>query len=416
MKCSHVSDHKLNVCMIVPVLPPAVIGGAERQAIRLAHALMVDGITVEFLTLGRRRDPFYSDVEGIPTYRLYSLYHLVVFWFSRLLSKKSRPVPIEYKKPARDPNDLSLNRPFDIAEVLHAMVFTCSCFLFFLSHRSRLDLIHVHTVEWIAPAAVLVGVLFDKPVLVKDSTMNGFSKLETLLGGRWIKRWIGQRGNFIAVSQKIHENLQKEGVSPSSITYIPNGLDSSRFISEDGEIGHVLFVGNLSQQPAKGVDVLLLAWQKVIHHHRHSKLTIVGEGDLDKFRLYVREKKIEQVEFVGPQDNVAVWYQRASVFVLPSRREGLSNALLEAMAHGMSIVATDISGNQDMIQNRVNGLLVPPGDPDRLAEAILFYLENPETAKHHGKRARATVIGKCDMTTVARQYKRLYARLVGFHV
>lgn len=412
---SRAYDCKMTVCMIVPLLPPAVIGGAERQAIRLAHALQEDGIVVKFVTMGRRRDPFYSYIDGIPTYRLYSPFHSMIFWLCRLLDQRSRMTPIEYERPESDVASLSLNRRFTIAEIMHAVIFMCSCLHFFLNHYKRLDLVHIHTVEWLAPVATLIGALFDKPVLIKDSTMNGFSKLNTLWCGRWIKHWVAQKACFIAISKKIYENLRREGVPAVSITHIPNGIIPSRFVSENGEIGQVLFVGNLSQQPAKGVDVLLLAWQEVIRHDQQAKLTIVGDGDLNRFRSYVHEKNIGLVTFVGRQDHVDAWYQRASIFVLPSRREGLSNALLEAMSHGLSIVATDISGNQDMIQNNVNGLLVPPDDPQRLAEAILFYLRNPRVARSHGRLARSTVITKCDMKEISRKYRKLYTRLVAAH-
>jgi glycosyltransferase involved in cell wall biosynthesis len=114
-------------------------------------------------------------------------------------------------------------------------------------------------------------------------------------------------------------------------------------------------------------------------------------------------------------DNVMPCLLSSRLFVLPSRGEGLSNALLEAMSLGIPCVATDISGSQDLIRNRVNGLLVPSENAQALAEAIAFMLDNPAEAARMGLNAMNTIKEGYTMTAVADEYIRLYKELASKH-
>ena len=102
----------------------------------------------------------------------------------------------------------------------------------------------------------------------------------------------------------------------------------------------------------------------------------------------------------------------SALFVLPSRREGMSNALMEAMLHGLPCVATDISGSQDLIESGINGLLVPPMDIDALADAIDYVLGHPREALEMGKNARATISHRTNIDVVADNYVSLYKNLI----
>ena len=107
------------------------------------------------------------------------------------------------------------------------------------------------------------------------------------------------------------------------------------------------------------------------------------------------------------------FYQIADIFVLPSRMEGLPNAVLEAMACGLPVVATAVGGSPEIIENGVNGLLVPANDADALATAILNYLQHPRRAQEQGLAARKTVLARYPMDGVAERYSMLYAYLLG---
>ena len=90
----------------------------------------------------------------------------------------------------------------------------------------------------------------------------------------------------------------------------------------------------------------------------------------------------------------------------------MSNALMEAMLSGLPCVATDISGNQDLIRSGYNGLLVPPADVDALAKALGYMLSHPDEAREMGRNARKTILEKCDIRNVADEYLSLYNKLL----
>jgi glycosyltransferase involved in cell wall biosynthesis len=102
----------------------------------------------------------------------------------------------------------------------------------------------------------------------------------------------------------------------------------------------------------------------------------------------------------------------SDIFVLPSRREGMPNALMEAMLLGLPCIGTDISGCQDLITNGTNGILVPPGNNERLFQALVYLMENPEAGKRMGPLARQTICTFNSMDIVCNQYLSLYNDLV----
>jgi glycosyltransferase involved in cell wall biosynthesis len=103
--------------------------------------------------------------------------------------------------------------------------------------------------------------------------------------------------------------------------------------------------------------------------------------------------------------------EEADAFVLPSLSEGVSNALLEAMAHGLPCIATDIPGNADLIRDRETGLLVRTGDADALARAMLELAADPALRERLGRAARTLVEERFDMGVIAARYAALYREL-----
>jgi glycosyltransferase involved in cell wall biosynthesis len=169
----------------------------------------------------------------------------------------------------------------------------------------------------------------------------------------------------------------------------------------------------LYQQPAKGVDLLLNAWSTVHQKFPNVLLQIVGDGVNNAYREFVNRLGIAgTVDFAGRQHDLTNYYSNADIFVLPSRREGMSNALMEAMLYGLPSVATDISGNRDLLKNRVNGILVPAADIASLAEAIAWMLSHPDERLEYGLKARETILKHYDINNIADQYISLYQNLL----
>jgi glycosyltransferase involved in cell wall biosynthesis len=138
-------------------------------------------------------------------------------------------------------------------------------------------------------------------------------------------------------------------------------------------------------------------------------LLIVGDGPLrPELEREAAECGLDRsVRFLGSHADVTTFYRIADVFVLPSVTEGLSNALLEAMAAGLPVVASDVAGNREVIEDGVNGVLVDWADPGAAAGVVLRLLDDAELRRRVGEAARRCA-GRFTIASVAERYCRLY--------
>ncbi len=201
---------------------------------------------------------------------------------------------------------------------------------------------------------------------------------------------------------------------------IYNGVDIER-LGEVGEEEHraargrlglsgaplAVCVGRLSRQ--KGQDVLLDAWPAVRARVPDAELQLVGSGE-DREALEARA--VPGVAFAGERDDVPDWLAAADLVVQASRWEGMSLAILEAMARGRSIVTTDVAGNQEALAGGAGGI-VPPEDPDRLAAEIARRFADPELRRAEGRAARERAVRSHDVRRTTAQTAELYEELVG---
>jgi glycosyltransferase involved in cell wall biosynthesis len=120
---------------------------------------------------------------------------------------------------------------------------------------------------------------------------------------------------------------------------------------------------------------------------------------------------VDSVEFAGLQSDIPAQLHRGKLAVLPSRREGMPNALLEAMACGSACVATRVSGSEDVIEHGVNGLLVESEDYEGMARALLTLLHDPSLAQEYGQAARATIEKHYSFEYIMDRYIELYQNI-----
>jgi glycosyltransferase involved in cell wall biosynthesis len=280
----------------------------------------------------------------------------------------------------------------------------------------------VHTANLLAVVAVVVGRVSRRPVVLKT---NGAWELEQGVLNPRIRRRLRQRvmlavlrhaDAWIALSLELRRAIEEAGVPAARIHVVPNGVDTARF--RPGADGvdrgpRVVFVGRLV--PQKAIPVLLRAWASVGRRAPAVTLDIVGGGPLlpELEAIAARSGLGARVRFRGFQADVLPFLQGAAVFVLPSTIEGLSNALLEAMAVGLSVVATRVGGTQDVVIDGRTGLLVPPDDPEALADALAALLTAPERAREMGRRGRDRAVERYALERVACTYRALYLDLVG---
>jgi glycosyltransferase involved in cell wall biosynthesis len=207
---------------------------------------------------------------------------------------------------------------------------------------------------------------------------------------------------------------------------LANGVDGGRYIPAASSAEKrrrldlpadrlvVLSVGNL--KPIKGHDVLLEAVRRLGSDADRLTVVLVGEdylhGDLQRWvRGHLSAPGGIDVRFVGRQADVLPWYQAADLFVLPSRWEGMSNALLEAMSCRLPVVATAVGGNADVIEHARTGLLVEPGNSVELAMALRWLMKDDTYRSSLGAAARAHVQANFTAAQAVARYADRYAGL-----
>ncbi len=221
--------------------------------------------------------------------------------------------------------------------------------------------------------------------------------------------------------RKVHALAKREAV------LIPNGIDAAHFapapraesLAQSLGVAGKSIVGFVGEARAKkGLATLLLAFRAVAQKRSAALLLIGGVRDGDDkdtlkiFQKQNRDLHIVVVPHVAPE-KLPPYYNLLDVFVLPAIRDGLPNALLEAMACERAVVGTPVGGIPDAVRDRENGLLVPPGDPVALASTLNRLLDDASWRERLGKNARATIISDF---TPARELKlnlELYRKLVG---
>lgn len=197
---------------------------------------------------------------------------------------------------------------------------------------------------------------------------------------------------------------------------IPNPIVCSDFagcIETKKEDHTVLFMGELTQ--AKGVFDLIRSMPLVLERVANARLILCGKGEESEAREAVRaaevEKSVELPGFVSGLEKLA-WYERASVFVLPSYQEAFPIAILEAMAAGLPIIATPVGGVPDAVQAGVNGYLVQPGDVYQLADRIVALLQDEDLRREIGQRNREEALAEYDVSVFVQRLTDLYERLL----
>ena len=236
------------------------------------------------------------------------------------------------------------------------------------------------------------------------------------LGNRWAN-------GFIAVSEEVRGAVLRDiGNVDENITVIPNGVDVRRYQSRierrrvrselnlDDDHHLMSVVGTLKEQ--KGHRYLIEAVSLLVSEHPQLRIAIVGDGELrHQLEAAVNTAELtDHVIFLGNRNDVPELLSASDSFVLPSLWEGLPMALIEAMAAGLPIIATEVSGTKQVMVADRTGLLVPPGDATALADAIRSLLSDPVQAETMGAAARARVVESFSAARQAQLHRNLYER------
>jgi glycosyltransferase involved in cell wall biosynthesis len=290
-------------------------------------------------------------------------------------------------------------------------------------NRNRFQIIHAHGTAF-GVIGSLVGWLLRKKLVVK---IPGLAAVQYLQGDalpRRLRRWILMRrvDRFTTVSSEMVQALREIGIQPQKIALLPNGVPFTEASDNDdaaalkrellGNAGVqvVLYVGRLAE--VKGVDLLLTVWASM-PHIKEAVLLLVGDGPLrEDLEATVRRLGLQaSVKFLGPQADVSKFYSMADLFVLPSRSEGMSNALLEAMVAGVPSVASDVGGNRDVIKDAETGFLVNWEETAACADLLRDLLADFHRRQTVGEAAKKRV-HEFALPCVAGRYRQLYQALL----
>ncbi|MCY2988441.1 MAG: glycosyltransferase [Planctomycetota bacterium] len=276
--------------------------------------------------------------------------------------------------------------------------------------RSRIAVVHSHN-----SGAMIYGALAARwggvPAVIhtRHGQRFGAGRRQT-----WVFACITRLiDRVVGVSQDSAAMSIAEGVPPSRVRTIWNGIDVSRFAYTGGNPrGPAVIVARLA--PEKDLETLLRAVALIAPRSPSFRLQIVGDGPcMPQVReLVERWSLAEYVQLLGERRDVPAILQAASMFVLPSRTEGVSLTLLEAMASGLPVVATQVGGNPEVVENGQTGWLVPVGDAEQMAAALQRLSADPVAAHAMGVAGRRRVETHFDVSRMVRDYEAMYSEVL----
>ncbi|WP_295446066.1 glycosyltransferase family 4 protein [uncultured Thiodictyon sp.] len=379
----------MRLLMISPQYYP-IVGGYERAAQRLSEALVSLGHEVIVISERRQHDwPTAEVLDGVQVRRLWCLYR----------------------------------------SGLHSLTSLFSLALFLLRNGRRFDAWHVHKYGLHAALASALGILLGRPVVLKLASSAGQGLQRVTAEGRFAVMTgflLRHVSAVVALTRETAGEAAAFGIPGERVHTLGNGIDCANFSPQDaaakgrmkrllglGEANIIISIGRLSEE--KNPHGLLHAWE-IARDLLSSDwiLVLVGDGPMRiRVESIILDRSLtDRVRVVGQQENIAQWMGAGDIYVLSSTNEGLSNTLLEAMACGLPVAATRVSGVSELVEESRAGLAVDVGDMDALGQALVRLGCDASLCAQMGSRGRRVVEGRYAIEPVAAAHEALYRRLI----
>jgi glycosyltransferase involved in cell wall biosynthesis len=292
-----------------------------------------------------------------------------------------------------------------------------------LLDQRRIDVVHSHDYK----TDLIAWLLARRTGVIPLSTAHGWvgqTFRERHVYNPLDKRLLTRFPRVIAVSSGVKAELVAHGADPSRVHVVLNGIDPAKFRRDSARVGRcraelgaaksdivLAAVGRLA--PEKRFDLLLDAVANLRMRWPRLRVFVAGEGR-ERPALEARVKALDLgrvVTLLGQLDDVSGLHHAADLFVQSAEYEGTPNAVLEAMALGVPVVATDAGGTRELVRDRVEGLVVPVRDAGALSQAVSDVLEHPDDAMARARAARARVESDLSFGARMRRVEAVYTEL-----
>ena len=349
---------------------------------------------------------------------------------ARMADPRSARVTVCYLRDQRDKDfgvdDRAAQAGIDYVEILERHSFDLGVWnaLRHLIRERTIDLVHAHDYK----TNLLALLLWRVTGVAALSTVHGWtghSAREQWAYYPLDKRVLARFPRLVAVSSEISGELIRNGADPARITTVLNGIDHRRFrrdparvpaarASLGAEPGDTVIgaVGRL--EPQKQFNLLIDAFATVVTRFPRARLLIVGDGS-QRQALDTQIKSLnlsERCRLVGHVNDVAPTYHAFDLLVQSSKYEGTPNAVLEAMAFEVPIVATAAGGTAEIVRDGIDGRIVPVGQMDTLVGAVTQALQDPASTTAMARQARLRVEGELSFETRVRRIEGIYTEMV----
>jgi glycosyltransferase involved in cell wall biosynthesis len=291
--------------------------------------------------------------------------------------------------------------------------------------RIRPDIVHTHTSKagvlgrWAARSCGISKVIHSTHGLIYDpqAKIPGVGRGLGLKAFLWAERKAANCTDALVTlsEQETGDAIRLALAPPDRVVAISNGIPLQSFAAIERDpfnwkVPHLRLgiAGRLASE--KGHDLLLRAIKRLTQKHPHISLKIAGDGPLkEKLKGLVQELQLEkEVIFCGYQRDMVSFLESIDIFILSSHYEGFGLVLVEAMAAGLPVVATDVGGVKEVIVDGKTGLAVPPGQEDELVMGIEYFINHPHLAFEYGQTGRIRAMEKFSRQQMIQNYQKLY--------